>query len=205
MRVKQICLLLASLLFLLACSFLQTPHADSTPVQPVESSTSKPTTLDSQEIGTELSVTTEPEVLYELFDESPAPDRFTVVRVGKNREKLLNILRLEAKKASDMGRQPYVEFYADWCPPCNAIRESLSDARMINAFTGTYIIQLDLDYWGNKLSGTGFYVPGIPAFYEIDPDGKPTGRMITGVAWGEDIPENIAPPMKEFFNGSNSE
>jgi hypothetical protein len=45
-------------------------------------------------------------------------------------------------------------------------------------------------------------VPGIPAFYELGEDGKPTGRMITGAAWGEDIPENIAPPMKAFFEGN---
>jgi hypothetical protein len=25
--------------------------------------------------------------------------------------------------------------------------------------------------------------------------------MITGAAWGEDIPANIAPPMKAFFEG----
>ncbi len=75
---------------------------------------------------------------------------------------------------------------------------------MIDAFTGTYIIKLDFDYWNPKLSKTGFYVPGIPAFYEIDTDGKPTGRMITGAAWGEDIPENQAPPLKRFFNGAEA-
>ena len=140
------------------------------------------------------------EVPYELIDESPAPEKFTIVRVEKGNGKLEDVLRVEAQKAVDMGRHPYVEFYADWCPPCNALRESINDERMIEAFEGTYIIQLDLDEWEQKLSGTGFRVVGIPAFYEIDADGKPTGRMITGAAWGEDVPENIVPPMKEFFN-----
>jgi hypothetical protein len=45
-------------------------------------------------------------------------------------------------------------------------------------------------------------VPGIPAFYELDANSKPTGRMITDAAWGEDIPANIAPPMKTFFQGN---
>ncbi len=185
MRAKQLSLLLAALLFLLACSFLQS-HP------PI------PTTTASG------GVTTGPGVVYELFDESPAPDQFSVVRVGRTEEALASILRVEAKKAADMGRHPYVEFYADWCPPCKAIQENLSDPRMIDAFTGTYIIKLDLDYWKPKLSNTGFYVPGIPAFYQIDTDGKPTGRMITGAAWGEDIPENTAPPMKRFFSGDTS-
>jgi hypothetical protein len=72
---------------------------------------------------------------------------------------------------------------------------------MVDAFAGTYIIKLDIDYWGEKLTGTDLYVPGIPAFYELGADGTPTGRMITGAAWGEDIPANIAPPMKAFFEG----
>ena len=117
-----------------------------------------------------------------------------------NDGQLLEILRSEAARAAELGRQPYVEFYADWCPPCNAIRESLSDERMVAAFRGTYIIKLDFDYWKNRLSGTGLHVPGIPAFFEIDKEGLPTGQMITGAAWGQDIPENIAPPMKEFFS-----
>jgi hypothetical protein len=51
-------------------------------------------------------------------------------------------------------------------------------------------------------SGTGLYVPGIPAFYKLDANGKPTGRIITGAVWGEDIPANLAPPRKPFFQGN---
>jgi len=199
MRPKQIGLLLSSIGFLLACSHFQGPAPEAKPVGSAENPSTSHATTNPGEGATG------PQVIYELIDESPVADEFTVVRVGKSREKLPEILRVEAKKAFDMGRDPYVEFYADWCPPCNAIRESLGDERMIDAFTGTYIIKLDLDFWKEKLSGTGFYVRGIPTFYEIDIHGNPTGRMITGAAWGEDIPENIAPPMKEFFNGGFGE
>jgi len=199
MRTKQICLLLSSIIFLLACSLFQRLAPEPGPVEYSKNPSLDPDPSNQGESDSES------EAIYELFDESPAPGEFTVVRVGKTREKLLDILKVEAKKAFEMSRVPYVEFYADWCPPCNAIRESLGDERMIDAFAGTYIIKLDLDYWKEKLSGTGFYVRAIPAFYEIDILGKPTGRMITGAAWGEDIPENIAPPMKEFFNGGPGE
>lgn len=141
-------------------------------------------------------------VAYQWVEESPAPDTFSVIRIEPGQVKVKDILKAEAQKAAVLGRQPYVEFYADWCPPCNAIRDSLGDPRMVEAFAGTYIIKLDTDEWGDKLSGTGLYVPGIPAFYELGADGTPTGRMITGAAWGEDIPENIAPPMKAFFDGN---
>jgi thiol-disulfide isomerase/thioredoxin len=139
---------------------------------------------------------------YTWVDESPAPDQFSVIAIGSGSAKLKDILQAEAQKALALGRDPYIEFYADWCPPCNAIKKNLGDPLMVEAFAGTYIIKLDTDVWGDKLSGLGIYVPGIPAFYELDENGKPTGRMITGAAWGEDIPANIAPPMKAFFEGN---
>lgn len=140
-------------------------------------------------------------VEYQWVEESPAPDTFSVIRIESGSAKVKDILQAEAQKAAALGWQPYVEFYADWCPPCNAIRDSLGDPRMVEAFAGMYIIKLDTDDWGDKLSGTGLYIPAIPAFYELDANGKPTGRMITGAAWGEDVPANIAPPLKAFFEG----
>lgn len=133
--------------------------------------------------------------------ESPASDKFTLVRLKASDGQLEPLLKAEVQKAKQQKRQPFVEFYADWCPPCQALRQNLSDPRMIEAFEGTYIIQLNLDEWKGQLSQTDFVVPGIPMFFEIDEAGKPTGRVITGGAWGEDIPENMAPPLKSFFRG----
>ncbi len=140
----------------------------------------------------------------EQLIESPAPDKFTIVRLNYSDTPLDRLLKSEVQKAKDQGRSPYVEFYADWCPPCNALRENLGDERMVDAFTGTYIIQLNLDEWKRELSGAGFAVPGIPMFFELDAEGKPTGRIISGGAWGEDIPENMAPPLKEFFHAEDN-
>ena len=138
---------------------------------------------------------------YGWSDMSPAPDKFSLIKITGNDANLGDVLRAEAHKATELGRDPYVDFYADWCPPCRAIEANIADERMIDAFSGTYIIQLDFDEWEDELSDTGFYVIGIPSYYEIDGEGYSTGRMITGAAWGEDIPENIAPPMKAFFVG----
>ena len=74
---------------------------------------------------------------------------------------------------------------------------------MLDAFSGTYIIQLDADTWGKKLKGTKFTVKAIPVLFELGKDGKPTGRKIDGGAWGEDIPKNMAPPLKAFFQKSS--
>ena len=70
---------------------------------------------------------------------------------------------------------------------------------MVNAFEGIYLIRLDADEWG--WGENGFNFDAIPVFFKLDVDGHPTGEVIDGSAWGENIPENMAPPLDKFFHG----
>jgi hypothetical protein len=126
---------------------------------------------------------------------------FTRVRLHKGDGDLSALIKEQAGKAAAIHQQPYVELDATWCPPCIAIKESLEkgDPLMIDAFAGTYIIQVDVDDWQNDLDSAGYSPNAIPIYYEVDSQGKQTGRTIDGGAWGDNIPENMAPPLKEFF------
>jgi thiol-disulfide isomerase/thioredoxin len=117
---------------------------------------------------------------------------------------ILNVLKAEIPKAKELGQRPFAYFYADWCAPCKALRKSLDDGDplMMDAFRGTYIIQLNADTWSKKLAGTQFTVKAIPVLFELDQNGRPTDRKIDGGAWGEDIPRNMAPPLREFLQPS---
>jgi hypothetical protein len=70
---------------------------------------------------------------------------------------------------------------------------------ILKAFDGVYLIKLDVDEW--SWEPKGFRFDGIPIFFKIDLQGKSTGEVIDGGAWGEDIAENIAPVMDKFFHG----
>ena len=73
---------------------------------------------------------------------------------------------------------------------------------MVDAFDGVYLIRLDVDDWGwGKDSPDGFYVTVIPVFFALDANGEATGETIDGNAWGENISANMAPPLKDFFQG----
>jgi len=138
-------------------------------------------------------------------EESPDPTSFTLVTIHPSQGDLASVMKYHVGQATQLKRKPFAEFSAEWCPPCKALASSLSDARMVEAFRGTYIIRIDIDEWKSQLARSDFNVLGVPAFFELGDNGQPSGRIITGAAWGDDIPKNMAPPLKEFFQGSSPE
>lgn len=132
---------------------------------------------------------------------APTSD-FTLVRLYPKDGTLQSQLAAEVEKAKTLGQRPFVEFDATWCPPCLAITTSLAakDPLMMSAYRGVYLIHLDADEWGWEHPELGLVTKSIPAFFAIDSTGKASGEMITGGAWQEDIPENIAPVLTKFFH-----
>ncbi len=133
-----------------------------------------------------------------------APTGFTIVRLHPKDGDLKTLLADEAQKAVALGQMPVVEFDATWCPPCQAIDKAIkaNNKLMLQAYHGTYIIKLDVDEWGwGNSRKHDFQFDAIPVYFKLDSQGHQTGEVIDGGAWGEDIPENIAPVMDKFFHG----
>lgn len=180
---KKIMLVLV-VIFLLACNALLPPTLTSAPeriVPPPTESALQPN--EAQEVTS---------------------TSFTVVRLHVGDGDLQTMLTQEAQKAIALGQMPVVEFDATWCPPCQVIDEGLASKNelLLKAYAGTYIIKMDVDEWGwGDSSLHDFDFDGIPVYFKLDAHGQPTGEVIDGNAWGDNIPENIAPPMDEFFHG----
>lgn len=111
------------------------------------------------------------------------------------------LLAAETQKARSLNRTLFVEVSATWCGPCKRLVSALSsnEPLMRDAFSGTYVVHVDLDRWKGQLQQLGFAHAGVPVFYGVDRLGRPTGAIIDGSAWGADTPENMAPPLKAFF------
>ncbi|HLM76226.1 MAG TPA: thioredoxin family protein [Polyangiaceae bacterium] len=110
------------------------------------------------------------------------------------------LLKAEVEKAKQKNLKPVVYLGATWCKPCVAIKKYQRDPLMLDAFSGTYIIDIDIDEWkAPDLKPLGFNAGVVPYFYMVDGEGRSTGRTITSSVWGEDIPVNMAPPLKAFF------
>jgi thiol-disulfide isomerase/thioredoxin len=171
-----------ALLLSLACNFL---FPQPKPANAPSLATLKPNSSEA--------LPSTPEV-----DSTPA---FTIVRIHAQDGDLLTQLAAEAQKAKARNQTPFVEFDATWCPPCVAINASLKakDPVTLKAFAGVYVVRADVDEWGWG-DGTNFKFSGIPIYYKLNGNGKPTGATIDGDAWGDNVPENFAPALDAFFH-----
>jgi hypothetical protein len=117
------------------------------------------------------------------------------------KQPLVPQLARESAAAIAAGKKPHAYLHADWCDPCVAIENTrATDERMKQAFASTHILAIDIDVADPKeMSALGLASSSIPVFYRLGPDGKPTGDRIDGGAWGDNIPENMAPPLTAFF------
>jgi thiol-disulfide isomerase/thioredoxin len=135
-----------------------------------------------------------------------AAEPATLVTLVPKQGALPALLQREVANANRMGKAPFVQLTAEWCGPCKALRASMGDPLMKDAFAGTYVILLDMDAWKKQLKPAGLDSDFVPVFFALDSGARPTGRSINGGAWGEDIPKNMAPPLKRFFreNGAGA-
>lgn len=194
---KRILILLITA-FLLACNAL----FPQSPTSPPEPAIAPPTATTIPSTEPVIQSTESP--LLSSDGTATASTGFTIVRLRPSDGDLHEMLAQEAPKAIALGQMPVAEFDATWCPPCLAIEEALNakNELMLAAYAGTYIIKLDVDEWSWTESGVqDFKFDGIPVYFKLDAQGKQTGEIIDGNAWGDNIPENIAPPMDEFFHG----
>jgi hypothetical protein len=114
---------------------------------------------------------------------------------------LASIAARTVSDATAAGRAPLIYAHAGWCASCQAVDRGLEDARMIAAFDGAYVTELDVDQWqGNAPDAWGVSFRKIPLFVRLDSAGRPAGTL-DGDAWGEtDSVEAMAPVIGAFVH-----
>ncbi|MFK7985540.1 MAG: hypothetical protein AB8I08_05875 [Sandaracinaceae bacterium] len=134
-------------------------------------------------------------------DPVPEPEPDNRVELTASRPLRAQLVQ-HTRRASELGLTPYVYAHADWCGPCRAVARYEDDPRMQQAFSGVYLIGADVDVIDDAALGqVGIHVRGIPAWYGVDGRGSHDERTITGSAWGDDVPSNMAPALGAFFAG----
>jgi hypothetical protein len=134
--------------------------------------------------------------------QAPVVPPVQVVEIRPAEGPLQTLLAIEYSAARSAGRTAYAQVYADWCGPCVQLREAMPDPRMQHAFEGVHVVRVAYDAWQVPLNALLGRIDGppVPVFYEIGPGGELT-RSLDGSAWGANVPENMAGPLRAFFAG----
>lgn len=133
------------------------------------------------------------------FTSFQGPD-FSFISLAPDQGPLGEQLTAWYRRATAAGRVPCVYLRASWCGANIKLEKSLDDARMQRALRDVEVATLDVDAWVDALTPAGLSARSVPVFFILDADGRPTGASINGGSWKEDVPENMAPPLADFFD-----
>lgn len=99
------------------------------------------------------------------------------------------------------GKTPILFFTASWCKPCKEFKESTKYEMVANALKDATIIMIDVNKDQPKNGyALDYGARAIPTFIIVDKDGTAM-NTITGAAWANNTPDNIAPAMEDFLKG----
>jgi hypothetical protein len=129
-------------------------------------------------------------------DRGPATP--TIVELGPD-QPLADQLKAHAAQAQARGLRPVFEVGAIWCPPSKLFGDALDHQHMQTALANVYLIRADMDAFGHDPLLRELNVVAVPVFFELDGEGRTTGRSITGAAWGADTVDNMSATMAKFL------
>ncbi len=102
-----------------------------------------------------------------------------------------------ALRGNMTGRTVILQTYVRSSRECAAVAASLPDIRMQKALANVTLVRVDIERFGEELRGMKVETASAPWFYTLDAHAKPTDA-ISAEAWGENIPENMAPALARF-------
>lgn len=103
--------------------------------------------------------------------------------------------------ARERGQRVLVWVVIADCKPCTAFENALSSTEVQHALAHARIVRLSAVDFLAELSRLGLPMDAFPAFLLVGPDGLPTD-YVDGGEWDDDVPQNIAPVLKSFMEGT---
>lgn len=124
----------------------------------------------------------------------------TLVDPGTETPSLAAILERERAQATELKQRLVLFVVSSDCQPCNGVGVALRDARMQRALRGVRLVRVEGREFAVELERSGIPTDVVPGFALIHDDGR-TLDYVNGGEWDADIPENIAPVLRDFILG----
>lgn len=125
----------------------------------------------------------------------------TLVDPGPRAARLAELVAAEQSKASTEGQKLVVWITAPDCRPCTGVSVALTSPLLQSALAGVRLLRLDANEYRVELAERGLAPEVLPGFALLGENGQPLD-YVNGGEWDADIPENIAPVLRKFIQGT---
>ncbi len=124
----------------------------------------------------------------------------TLVDPGTETPSLTVILSRERALAAEQKQRLVLLIVGPDCQPCNGVGVALRDPRLQRALRGVRLVRVEGREFAVELERSGIPAEVMPGFALLGEDGRPID-YVNGGEWDADIPENIAPVLRDFMLG----
>ncbi|CAN5405376.1 hypothetical protein BH09MYX1_BH09MYX1_50110 [soil metagenome] len=111
------------------------------------------------------------------------------------------LVKAQVDLAFTKKRQVLVYIGAKWCEPCQRFHRAVESGKLDGTFPFLTLVEFDLDADGKRLEQAGYSTTYIPYFGVPKPDGRSTGRGISGSIKGEGAVDDITPRLLALLDG----
>jgi hypothetical protein len=125
----------------------------------------------------------------------------TLVDPGPRAARLTELIAAEQSKAKSEGQKLVVWLTAPDCRPCTGVSVALTSPLVQSALSGVRLLRLDAREYRIELTERGLTPEVLPGFALLGAGGQPVD-YVNGGEWDADIPENIAPVLRKFIQGT---
>lgn len=132
----------------------------------------------------------------------PSTGKIHVVQLRSADGALKTQLAKQAADAAARSERVMVMTTSPTCGACKEVIGTLSDFEMQLSLGKVTIVKVDVGEFTSELGASGLEKgKNLPWFFLLDPSGKVVDA-ISADEWDDNKPENIAPVMDEFLNGT---
>lgn len=124
-----------------------------------------------------------------------------VIDVPPNVASLDDELERQRTLADVSGQRMLLWLVVTDCKPCTAVEAAFSSLELQRALARARIVRLNAIDFGAELSRLGLSLDAFPGFALLGADGHATDYLHGG-EWDADTPQNIAPVLKSFVDGT---
>jgi hypothetical protein len=125
----------------------------------------------------------------------------TLVDPGPRAARLAELIAAEQSKAKGEGQKLVVWITSPDCRPCTGVSVALASPLLQSALSGVRLLRLDAREYRVELTERGLAPEVLPGFALLGTSGQPID-YVSGGEWDEDVPENIAPVLRKFIQGT---